>query len=343
MAVIKRVTMQDIADACGLSRNTVSKIFNGRGAVPDSTREYVLAKAQEMGYYQQLADTPPVQKAASRNIALLSHGMPLSHSFGSLFITNFTDQICRSGYNLKVFEISDQEYSNKKFPSHFVLEDISGIVAIELFDRAYTQMLCNLGIPVLLIDSYLRAPSELMQCDLVYMENYASSIALTSRIIAAGAKDIGFVGDINHCSSFRERWNGYRAALDGAQLPLDRDVCILADDSEPYGEVSWMLEKLNALPRIPEGFVCANDFIAIRMMQALQKKGLSVPGDVMITGFDGSPEAEVVSPALTTAQIPSADIGRMSADMLLGRIASPRLPYRCTFIKTTPVWRESTR
>lgn len=345
MAQLKRVTMQDIANACGLSRNTVSKIFNGRGAVPDSTREYVLAKAQEMGYYQQVADadTPLAQKTSSQNIALLTHSKPLNHNFGSLFITNFTDQICRSGYNLKVFEISDQEYSKKVFPPHFALEDVSGIVAIELFDREYTQMLCNLGIPVLLIDSYTRAPSDLMQCDLVYMENYASSIALTSQMIASGAKSIGFVGDINHCSSFRERWNGYRAALSDAQLPLDRDVCILVDDSEPYGEVSWMMEKLNSMSRIPDGFVCANDFIAIRVMQALQKKGLSVPKDVMVTGFDGSPEAEVVSPSLTTAQIPSADIGRLSADMLLERIASPKLPYRCTFVKTTPIWRESVR
>lgn len=345
MAQLKRVTMQDIADACGLSRNTVSKIFNGRGAVPDSTREYVLAKAQEMGYYQQIADadTSPVQKTTSRNIALVTHGMPLSHSFGSLFVTSFTDQICRSGYNLKIFEISDWEYSRKVFPSHFVLEDIAGIVTIEFFDRAYTQMLCDLGIPVLLIDSYTRAPSDLMQCDLVYMENFASSIALTSRMIASGAKDIGFVGDINHCSSFRERWNGYRAALDDAGLPLDRDVCILADDSNPYGEVSWILEMLDSMPRLPDGFVCVNDFIAIRVMQALQKKGLSVPKDVMITGFDGSPEGEVVSPSLTTAQIPSTDIGRMSANMLLERIASPRIPYRCTFIKTTPVWRDSVR
>lgn len=345
MAQLKRVTMQDIANACGLSRNTVSKIFNGRGAVPDSTREYVLTKAQELGYYQQIADTdtPPVQKTISPNIALLTHSKPQNHSFGALFITNFTDQICRSGYNLKVFEISDQEYSEKVFPSHFASDDVSGIVAIELFDREYIQMLCNLGIPVLLIDSYTRAPSDLMRCDVVYMENYASSIALTSHMIEAGAKSIGFVGDVNHCSSFRERWNGYRAALDDADLHLDRDVCILADDSEPYGEVDWMLKKLSAMPNLPDGFVCANDFIAIRVMQALQRKGLSVPNDVMVTGFDGSPEAEVVDPPLTTAQIPSAEIGRISADLLLERIAAPNRPYRCTFIKTTPIWRKSVR
>ena len=162
-------------------------------------------------------------------------------------------------------------------------------------------------------------------------------------MIEAGAKDIGFIGDINHCTSFGDRWNGYRAALSDANLHLDRDVCILANDSEPYGKLDWMLEKLNAMPRLPEGFVCANDFIAIRVMQALQKKALSVPNDVMVTGFDGSPEAEVVYPPLTTAQIPSADIGRLSAYMLLKRIASPESPYQCAFVMTTPVWRDSVR
>lgn len=346
MAVIKRVTMQDIADACGLSRNTVSKIFNGRGSVPDSTRDFVLSKAQELGYHQlgeaEGSATAPMV-SSSRNIALLTHSKPLNHSFGSLFITNFTDEICRSGYNLKVFEISQEDYAVNKLPDHFLVSEISGIIAIELFDRDYTQMLCSLGIPVMLIDSYVCAPSDLMRCDLVYMENYASTIAMTSCMIAAGAKRLGFIGDINHCSSFRERWNGFRTAIDNAELTLDRSVCILADDAEPYGEVDWLISKLNAMPCLPDGFVCANDFLAIRIIQALRGKGISVPEKVMVTGFDGSPEAEVVSPSLTTAQIPSAQIGRISADMLLERIASPRLPYRCTFLKTTPIFRESTR
>ena len=344
MSALKRVTMQDIADACGLSRNTVSKIFNDRGSVPDSTKEYVMAKARELGYNQvSEPNTASVLPATNINIALLTHSEPLNHSFGSLFITNFTDQICRSGYNLKIIEISEENYRNKTLPAHFVQSEISGIVAIELFDREYTQMICDLNLPVMLIDSYTHAPSDLMRCDLLYMENYASSIALTNSLISSGAKSIGFIGDINHCSSFRERWNGFRAALDDAGLVLDRSICILSDDAEPYGEINWLQEQLDAMPFIPDGFVCANDFLAIRIMQTLRKRSLSVPEDVMLTGFDGSPEAEVVYPPLTTAQIPSADIGRMSADLLLDRIASPDLPYRCTFIQTTPIFRESSR
>lgn len=339
MAQLKRVTMQTIADACGLSRNTVSKIFNGRGSVPESTRELVLSKAQELGY---IPNTEPAV-APSKNIALLTHSRPSLHAFGSLFITNFTDQICRAGFNLKIFEINDKAYAEKTLPSHFVLDDISGIITIELFDREYTQMLCGLGVPVLLMDCFAGAPEELMQCDLMLMENYASTFALTSRMISAGAKSVGFVGDIRHCSSFRERWNGFCAAMNDADLPVDKAVCILADDSEPYGEVDWMTDALDALPKLPDGFVCCNDFIAIRVMQALRRKGLSIPEDVMITGFDGTNEATVVFPPLATAQIPVAEIGRKAADILMERIADPSLPCCCTYVKTTPIWGESIR
>ena len=102
-----------------------------------------------------------------------------------------------------------------------------------------------------------------------------------------------------------------------------------------------MKAQLDAMPHLPDGFVCANDYLAICVMRALQKRGVSIPKDVMITGFDGSPESAVIAPALTTAEIPSAAIGRMSADLLLSRIRPPSLPYRCSLIRTTPIWRDS--
>ena len=131
--------------------------------------------------------------------------------------------------------------------------------------------------------------------------------------------------------------------MQDAELPVDKSVCILADDSEPYGEVDWVVNALDSLSHIPDGFICCNDFVAIRIMQALRKKGLSIPEDVMVAGFDGTNEAEVVYPPLTTALIPSAYIGRMSADILLERVENPELPFRCTYVKTTPIWRESTQ
>ena len=335
---LKRVTMQDIADACGLSRNTVSKAFNGRGSVPESTRRTILEKARELGYYQRLHDG-----AGQGSIALLTQHKLRSHNFGTFFVTSFTDQICRAGYTIKIFEVSRTEIAEKRLPPHFKPAETAGVLGIELFDREYLEMICALKKPTIFVDGFARVNSVPMNCDFVSMENSASETALMQRLLASGARRIGFVGDCEHCNSFYERWLAYVTALGEAGLPLDRRLCILEEDSDSYGDADWLLERLDAMPGIPDAFACANDYLAIHLMAALKKRGLNVPGDVMVTGFDGSPEAAVVSPTLTTARIPSAEIGRLAASLLCERIQFPDAPFRWTCVKTEPVWGESVR
>lgn len=332
----KRITMQDIAQACGLSRNTVSKVFNDRGAVPEETRRLVLDKARQLGYTQL-----PAESGQGRSIALLTQHKLLSHNFGAFFITSFTDQISRAGYTLKMYEISRAEIREKRLPPHLDLEETAGILGIELFDRAYLESVCAMGKPTVFVDGYPHAAESPINCDFVSMENLASETALVGRMIRSGAKKIGFVGDRNHCNSFYERWVGCCSALREAGLPIREDLSILAEDGEYYGDPAWLLRQLEALPEIPDGFACANDYLALHLMTALKKLGLSIPGDVMVAGFDGSMEASVVTPALATARIPSAEIGRLAASVLAQRIRQPDFPYHWTYVKTTPIWGES--
>ena len=340
---LKRVTMQDVADACGLSRNTVSKIFNDRGGVPEATRKLVLAKAQELGYFQ-LPEEPeaPAEQAAS-SIALLMQRKLLSNNFGAFFIPSFTDQICRLGYSIKMYEVSRTEIAKRQLPPYLKLEDTAGILGIELFDRAYIDMICSLKKPTVFVDGYAQASQSLIRCDYVSMENIASETALLRRMVEAGAERIGFVGDIQHCNSFYERWVGCCAALGDAGLPVDKRLCILAEDGKNSADPEWLLAQLDAMPEMPDAFACANDYLAIQLMTALRKKGLSIPEDVMVVGFDGSLEAAVVSPTLTTARIPAAEIGQLAASLLVERIQNPESPFRWTNVRTTPVWGESTR
>ena len=339
----RRVTIQDIADACGLSRNTVSKVFNNRGAVPETTKRIVLQKAQELGYYQLPESGMPASVGQARNIALLTGTDPRGHSFGSLVITSFTDQISRAGYNLKIFRVSEEEKANHSLPPHLVLSETAGIIAIELFDQDYCDMLYAVGLPTVFIDSYASSGISLLKYDLVTMENYTSTALLTRHLIRCGATCFGFVGDITHCLSFKERWTGYQSALQKAGLSSVDACSILSEDSAPYGDTDWLLAQLQTMPRIPDAFVCANDFLAIHLMTALKKMGLSIPNDVMVTGFDGSPESSMVDPALTTVQIPSMEVGRIAADILLNRIQNPDRPSMRTYISTVPLLRDSTR
>lgn len=340
----RRVTMQDIANACGLSRNTVSKIFNGRGAVPEATQQMVLQKAKELGYYQvpepTTAAASPVE--SSKNIALLTSRMPSDYHFGTFFIPAFTERLSRAGYTLMMSEITPQELREKRLPAHVIIEQTAGILTIELFEQNYLDMLCSLGLPCLSVDASVEANLSPMLCDFISMESLSSSALLTNHVIAAGARQIGFVGDPQHCNSFRQRWMGFCEALSNANLPLDKGLCIIEKDSPFYSDEDWLLEKFQRMEVKPNALICANDFLAIHMMTALKRLGLSIPNDIMVTGFDGTPQSAVVEPSLTTVQIPDNDIGRMAADILLDRIKKPDRPFSSTYVKTTPVWRKST-
>lgn len=339
---LKRVTMQQIADACGLSRNTVSKVFNGRGNVPDSTKKLVISTAQELGYYRYAAEED-MQSGAGANIALLTQHKLLSHNFGAYFITSFSDQISRAGYTMQMYEVTPDELAALTLPPLFDREQVAGVLGIELFDRKYIEMVCSLGIPTVFVDGFARAGESLLHCDIVSMENIASEMALVRHMVSGGAKRIGFVGDIEHCNSFYERWVALGLALGEAGIPVNRDLCILEEDSMLYEDTKWLLQHLESMPQMPDAFVCANDYLAIHLIAALKQKGLSVPDDVMVSGFDGSLESTLIDPSLTTAQIPSSDIGRLAAGVLADRIRHPKNPYRWVNVKTTPVWGASTR
>ena len=339
---IKRVTMQDIADACNLSRNTISKVFNGRGTVPEATRHMVLQKAQELGYFQIPNEDISRAQTHSQNIALITSQMPVDYHFGTLLIPAFTERLSRFGYTLMMYEITEEELRQNNLPAHMLLDQTAGILGIEVFDKDYLDMLCSLKLPFISIDSCIGASTSLMNCDLIFMENMASTFSLTSHMISAGARNLGFIGDANHCSSFQERWQGFCSALDSAGLTLDKRLCILSGDISPYSDAEWLMEQINQMPSIPDAFVCANDYLAIHLITALKQYGIVIPRDVMVAGFDDTPQSAFIEPSLTTAQIPSTYIGRLAADMLLDRIENPNQPFRSIYVKTTPLLRNST-
>lgn len=338
----KRVTMQDIADACGLSRNTVSKIFNDRGAVPEETRAKVYQKARELGYLQGLETAPAASEAAGKSIALLTCNLPTEYHFCTVFVPAFAERLSALGYTLMVYKITPEELHSCALPERMSLEQTAGILAIELFDRDYMDMLCGLGLPVTFVDAYAGASGTLMRCDFLSMENIASTMAITNHMIGMGVTRLGFVGDITHCNSFQERWVGFSMAAVRAGLKLDRRQSILEEDINPYTDADWLYGQLTRMAALPEGFVCGNDLLAIRLMTALKRMGVSIPGDVMVAGFDGQPQAAVVEPALTTAYIPSAEIGRCAADLLYSRIQNGERPFRSVYVNTTPIFRAST-
>ena len=174
-----RVTIQDIADALGISRNTVSKAINNTGILADATRDKVLKKAMEMGYkqfsYITLADSTKPALAISPNgdaaeIALFTTSFLGNSHFSSTMLDKFQNELSGFGYSLSMHRIRSEELKARRIPSSFSKERTAGIACIELFDPEYSRIVCSLGLPVLFIDSHAVCMDGPPEADCLYMD-----------------------------------------------------------------------------------------------------------------------------------------------------------------------------
>lgn len=342
----KRITVQDIADELNISRNTVSKALNNTGSLAESTKSKIINKAIEMGYKQFAYLNCSIDKSqkdnARKNIALFTSSMPNTSHFGFNLLSGFEKRLSNEGYNLSIHMIRDAEITNLCLPNNFTLDSVSGIICMEMFNKSYSNFLCSLDIPTLFVDSEPLLHIPPLKSDVLLMENYKSFYTLTKKLIDNNMKNISFVGDINHCQSFYERFQGYRDALIDSNIPLNRELSILFGDDNPYSNNHWISEKITELNIQPDAFICANDFIAIYVMKALKLMGLSIPNDILVCGFDDSSESKIIEPHLTTVHIPSYEMGSIAADMLLNRIDNPEIPFKTMYVNTDIIYRDST-
>lgn len=340
-----KVTIQDIADALGISRNTASKALNGNSSLPAETRNRVIKKAIELKYKQfAFIDTEAVASRTTGNIALFTSNMPGSSHFGSRLLGGLEEKISSEGYNLSIHFVREAETAAMELPVNFEPAKADGIICIEMFDKAYSEMVTGLGIPVIFIDASAELDFSELQADVMLMENEHCVASVTKALVRDGHTRIGFVGDYMHCKSFNERWIGFNRAMTESGLPVDPSICIVDDDRFFFhSEPGWLEAQWNRMEPPPTAFVCANDFIAVALMRALKNRDVRIPEELAVVGFDDAPEAQIVDPQLTTIHIFSHDMGYLTAELLLARIKHPSRPFQIVHVKTEPVYRASSR
>ena len=343
----RKVTIQDIADALGVSRNTVSKAINNTEGLAEVTREKILNKAVEMGYKQFSYVQAMYQAQAARQetgdephsqgeIALLTPFYFSNSHFASTMLDRLQKELAQMGYRLNTHIIRAEEIRERRLPFTFIPEQASAVICIEMFDWEYSLMLCDLGLPILFVDGPVGANGRVLPADKLCMDNMSELSRLVNIMIGKGIRKIGFLGDYMHCESFFERYLAYRSTMTLAGVPVEDRFII------PKNDILELYQGLEALDELPELFICANDFVAYDALQSLRKLGKSVPEDVMLAGFDNAPESRMVVPALTTIHIHTQVMAFSAAQLLISRIREPSLDFRKVYTETTLVPREST-
>ena len=344
---MKKVTLQDIADELGISRNTVSKAINNSEGIAPSTRDKILQKAVEMGYKQfsyvssvlgsdEMISLPPSQQYQGE-IALMTSSFLTQSHFASTMLDKFQREISQAGYTMNTHRVTKENLRTMTFPYTFRKDIVKAVICIEMFDYDYDAMLCDLDIPVLFVDGPVKRDGCSLPADQLYMDNTTEITRFVNLMLDAGKKRIGFVGNYNHCQSFYERYTAFRMAMLMADVPVE-DRYVFCNN-----RVDEIIESISELEELPDVFICANDFIAGDLFRGLFAIGKSVPEDVMILGFDNSPESRMLRPSLSTVHIHTQVMAISAIQLLLSRRNEPSMDTRTVHTETELILRDSTR
>jgi DNA-binding LacI/PurR family transcriptional regulator len=309
----KRPTSFDIAALAGVSQPTVSRALSGNPSVNEATRARVLAAAEKL-HYKVDKNASGLRRRQSRTLALLffeeaSTEAALINPFYLSLLGPMVRRCADRGYDLL---ISFQQLSSDWHVDYEDSRKADGIILLGYGD--YVEYLPKLTKLVARGAHFVRWGSALDgQIGVtVSSDNRRGGFEATSHLIEQGRRNIAFVGTATPgYPEFLERWRGYCEALRSAGIEPDERLRVTAEPNEEAGRsaVTELVERGTPF----DALFAASDLAAIGAMHALQSRGVRVPEQVAIVGFDDIPAASLSSPPLTTvAQEP-----RQAAEALI--------------------------
>ena len=311
----KVITIHDVARHAGVSPMTVSRVINGESNVREETRLRVAASVAALRYKPNLA-ARSLASADAIHIGIL-YANP-SANYLSEFLLGSLEQSSLSGCQL-VIEKCEGVESQAEAVRRLVKGGIDGVVLPPpLCDSEESlKAVHEAGIGVVLVASGKPAPDHCA----ISINNFEASRAMTRHLLELGHRRIGFINGHPNQTATGQRFHGYVEAMTEAGLSVDAEQ--VAQGYFTYRSGMEAAEKLLDGPR-PTAIFAANDDMAAATMAVAHRRGLDVPGDLSITGFDDTPLATTVWPELTTIRQPISEIAREAVRLLVEQIPSRR-------------------
>lgn len=331
------VTIEDVARAAKVSDATVSRVFNNNVHVSEKTRERVLKAAARLGYVMN-QQARRLAGGKSHVVGLLVRD--LSTGYIGEIIRGAGDELAEADYDLMLHTMHRRKMDEAQHVAALVRGLADGLLLIlPRNPGAYLESLRQRNFPHVLIDHQGISDGSSDGSPSVGATNRRGACDATRYLIELGHQRIGFITGTLDLGCARDRLHGYKAALTRARIKFDPELVRQGDFHQPEGYLH--AKALLSLPQPPTAIFASNDVMAFGAMEAARERGLNIPGDVSVIGFDDIPQAMNVHPALTTVRQPLAHMGQAAARMLLARIANPRLPAECIELPTELIVRGS--
>jgi DNA-binding LacI/PurR family transcriptional regulator len=335
--VERRVTVADVAAEAGVSVATVSKVLNGRSDVAPSTRSQIETILAERGYVPtKRTRRPPLPQSRGGLIEMVFNDSSTPWASEMIRGGEEAARAARVGVVVSVLESGPKRV--QQWLEGVTERRSRGILlALSDFSETDRKRVARIGVPTVLVDPVGDFESDVPT---IGAGNLGGGLAATKHLIELGHRRIAAISGPMRYLCSQARLAGYRAALERAGIESDPRLIAHGDFFHASG-VAATLELLDQ-PDPPTAIVAANDLQALGVYAAIGQRGLRVPHDVSVVGFDDVPMSQWISPPLTTVRQPIAEMAALAVRALLPRSGTVDLHQGRVELPTTLVVRKST-
>ena len=333
------VTIRDIAQATGVSATTVSNVIHGKNnRVSSETIQSINNAIKQLGYVPNMSARSLVS-SSSKVIGFVNHVITrtdanvMDDPFHSSAIGAIEMALRENGYYLMLRTVETAE----ELVTFLQNWNMDGLFFTGIFKDKFFDSVAGLHIPVVLIDSYVRTSQF---CN-VGLEDFTGSYNATRHLIEKGHRHIAFASpNIKDGGVLQERFLGYKAALAEASIPFDKSL--IFQQEMDIASCKLACDDIVKHPEIT-GIVVSADIMAAGIMAGLKSKGVRIPDDISIVGFDDINIAQLVSPPLTTIRQDMNLKGRLAVDFMLQLLSGKPLETKEITLPTKLIERDSVR
>ncbi len=313
------VSMKDIAAECGVSVATVSKALNNLSDIGEDTRIRVQNTAKKLGYHPNFS-ARALKTKRSYNLGVFykeQSGSGLTHDYFAQILESFRNEAERNDYDIMFLNNSKQRKEKMSYLQHTVYRGIDGVVIVvaDFKDPEIVELLES-EIPVVTIDYVYNGRIAIVSDNIQGME------ALLTYIYEQGHRKIAYIyGEDSMVTNNRS--STYCRFMEEHGLEV-RDEYLQKGRYRDSHEAGVITNKLLSLDDVPTCIIYPDDFSAIGGINAIKDKGLKIPQDISVAGYDGIMMASQIEPKLTTYRQNTGQIGQMAASKLISLIENQR-------------------
>jgi len=316
----RQVTIKDIAEKLGISVSTVSRALKDHPDISIKTRQAVKELANLLGYKPNLIALN-LKHSKTNTIGLV---VPeVEHHFFSKIINGIEEVAYENNYNVLVVQ-SNESYMREVLNTQTLLSNrVDGLLVSfskETQDYSHFQQIVDQEIPIVFYDRTI----ENFHADSVMVDDYSGAFKAVDHLISRGCKRIALYSSPQHMLIGRNRFEGYKGALEKHGIAFDKNLVYACDTFDSAMKISRSVLKKHDRP---DGIFAVNDITAIGVMKTARQLGINVPDELKVVGFENSRSSSICEPELTSVDQFGYNLGKKAAELLLKRIKNDTFDY----------------